>query len=107
MERIFSEMLTEVREEAEKFGRVTDIKANGGHAYVEFQEASDCQRAVNGLTGTSYEDRTLMAMFYPICLWSQNILLLRNKNFGQMRSVKMYFCVSNGLFSIVFDKLKL
>lgn len=32
------DLLVEVREEAEKFGRVTDIKSNGGHAYVEFQE---------------------------------------------------------------------
>ena len=66
----------EVREEAEKFGRVTDIKSNGDHAYVEFQEASDCQRAVSGFTGTTFEDRPLMAVFYPICLWSQNNLLL-------------------------------
>ena len=73
---LFTDLLTEVREEAEKFGRVTDIKSNGGHAYVEFQEASDCQRAVSGFTGTTYEDRPVMAVFYPICLWSQNILLL-------------------------------
>ena len=72
----FPDLLTEVREEAEKFGRVTDIKANGSHAYVEFQEASDCQRAVSGLTGTTYEDRPVMAVFYPICLWTQNVLLL-------------------------------
>ena len=69
-------MLKEVREEAEKYGRVNDIKSNGGHAYIEFQEASDCQGAVAGLTGTTYEDKPVMAVFYPICLWSQNILLL-------------------------------
>ena len=70
------DLLIEVREEAEKFGRVTDIKSNGGHAYVEFQEASDCQSAVTGLTGTTYENRPVMAVFYPICLWSRNVLLL-------------------------------
>ena len=71
-----ADVLKEVREEAEKYGRVTDIKSKGGHAYVEFQEASDCQRAVAALTGTTYEQRTLLAVFYPIHLWSQNVLLV-------------------------------
>ncbi len=73
---LHADLLKEVREEAEKYGRVTDIKSNGGHAYVEFQEASDCQRAVTGLTGTTYEERPVIAVFYPISLWSQNVLLL-------------------------------
>ena len=71
-----ADVLREVREEAEKYGPVTDIKSKGGHAYVEFQEASDCQRAVVALTGTTFEQRTLLAVFYPISLWCQNVLLV-------------------------------
>lgn len=67
------DVLREVREEAEKHGTVTNIKSRNGHAYIEFQEASDCQDACSALTGRTFDERTVVAVFYPIQLWSNNI----------------------------------
>ena len=58
-------MLREVRSEAGKYGAVTDVKPQNGHALVEFEEASDCQRACSGLSGKKFDDRTVVAVFYP------------------------------------------
>ena len=68
------DVLREVREEAAKYGAVTEVKAHNGHAFVEFQEASDCQRACAGLTGSTFDDKTVVAVFYPTQLWANKTL---------------------------------
>ena len=67
---IFSEVLRELREEADKYGRVSEVKAANGHAFVEFQEASDCQKACTGLTGKTFDEKTVVAVFYPNHMWT-------------------------------------
>ena len=63
--------MREVREEAEKYGCVTEVKASGnGHAFVEFPEASDCASACAGLTGSTFDGKTVVAVFYPPTLWN-------------------------------------
>ena len=66
-------MLKEVCEEASKYGAITDVKSKNGHAYIEFQEASDCQHACSGLTGRTFDEKTVIAVFYPIQLWANNV----------------------------------
>lgn len=68
-------MLEELKEEASKYGRITDVRSSGAHAYIEFQEASDCQKACSGLSGRTFDDRTVVAVFYPIDLWATNTLI--------------------------------
>ena len=54
---------------------MTDVKSRNGHAYIEFQEASDCQKACTGLTGRTFDDRTVVAVFYPTHMWTNNTLV--------------------------------
>jgi len=68
------EVLKEFRDEAGKYGAVTGVKSHNGHAYIEFQEASDAQQACSALTGKIFDDKTLVAVFYPIHLWTNNTL---------------------------------
>ena len=75
MMTFFAEVLREVRDEAEKYGCVTEVKASGnGHAFVEFPEASDCASACAGLTGATFDGKTVVAVFYPPTLWNSTKL---------------------------------
>ena len=73
---IFSlELLKDIREEAEKYGKTLNCYARGGHAYVEFQEASASKRACQNLNGRTFCDKTVVAVFYPVDLWSKSIFV--------------------------------
>jgi len=69
----FTDALSDIREEAEKYGRVTELCTHGGHAYIEFEEASSCFRAQSGFTGRTFDGKPVIAAFYPAKLWSQKI----------------------------------
>ena len=71
---IFTDALTEIHQEASKYGIVTDIKAHDGHAFIEFQEAGACQSACTGLTGRLFDEKTVVAVFYPSDLWANDFL---------------------------------
>ena len=71
----FLDVLRDIREEAEKYGRVTEVCRHGAHAYIEFEEASDCQRACTGLTGRNFDGKPILATFYPARLWAQKIFV--------------------------------
>ncbi len=49
------------------------MTAKNGHAYIEYQEASDCQEACSAMTGKTFDDTVVFALFYPISLWNQKI----------------------------------
>ncbi len=67
--------MRDIREEASKFGRVNDIITRSGHAYIEFDEASDAETAVAGLTGKTFDRKPVVATFYPADLWIKKILV--------------------------------
>ena len=51
------------------------MTAKNGHAYIEFQEASDCQEACSALSGKTFDQQIVFAVFYPISLWNQKIYI--------------------------------
>eukprot|EP00093_Oithona_nana_P008383 08383.XXX_325436_327840_1 [CDS] Oithona nana genome sequencing. len=65
--------IRDIRETAEEYGKIMSMSAKNGHAYIEFQEASDCQEACAGLTGKRFDEIIVFALFYPISLWNQKI----------------------------------
>ena len=68
-----ADAIRDIRETAEEYGKIMSMSAKNGHAYIEFQEASDCQEACAGLTGKRFDEIIVFALFYPISLWNQKI----------------------------------
>lgn len=67
--------MRDIKEEASKFGPVTDVATKSGHAFIEFEEASCAEKAVAGLTGKTFDRRPVVATFYPADLWTQKIFV--------------------------------
>ena len=67
--------MRDIKEEASKFGPVTDVATKSGHAFIEFEEASDCELACKGLTGRSFDRKSVVATFYPANLWTKKIFV--------------------------------
>jgi len=67
--------IRDIRETAEQYGKIMSMTAKSGHAYIEFQEASDCQEAYSAVCGKTFDERIVFALFYPICLWNQKIYI--------------------------------
>ncbi len=56
-------LLKQLREEASKFGTVSEIRSHRNHVYLEFPEVSCARRAYDGMQS---------AVFYPTCLWKRS-----------------------------------
>jgi len=67
--------IRDIRETAEQYGKIMSMTAKSGHAYIEFQEASDCQEALSAICGKTFDEKIVFALFYPICLWNQKIYI--------------------------------
>ena len=67
--------MRDIKEEASKFGHVTDVTTKSGHAFIEFEEASCAEKAVTGLTGKTFDHKPVVATFYPADLWSKKIFV--------------------------------
>lgn len=70
---LFSDAIRDIRDTAEQYGKILSMTAQSGHAYIEFQEASDCQDASNALG--KFDDKVVFTLFYPIYLWNQKIFI--------------------------------
>lgn len=53
-----------LREEASKFGDVSEIRSHRNHVYLEFSEVGAALRAF---------DEIDTAVFYPTCLWNRGV----------------------------------
>ena len=53
-----------LREEASKFGDVSEIRSHRNHVYLEFTEVGAALRAF---------DEIDTAVFYPTCLWNRGV----------------------------------
>ena len=73
--KCLADTLNDIREEASKFGRVTDVATKSGHAYIEFEEASCAEKSVAGLTGKTFDRKPVVATFYPADLWAEKIFV--------------------------------
>lgn len=67
--------IRDIRETAEQYGKIMSMTAKSGHAYIEFQEASDCQEAYSAVCGKTFDEKIVFALFYPISLWNQKIYI--------------------------------
>jgi len=67
--------IRDIRNTAEQYGQIVGMTAKNGHAYIEFQEASDCQEACSALSGKKFDEQIVFAVFYPISLWNQKIYI--------------------------------
>jgi len=67
--------IRDIRNTAQQYGQIVGISAKNGHAYIEFQEASDCQEACTALSGKTFDEQIVFAVFYPISLWNQKIYI--------------------------------
>ena len=67
--------IRDIRETAEEYGKIMSMTAKSGHAYIEFQEASDCQEAYSAVCGKTFDEKIVFALFYPISLWNQKIYI--------------------------------
>ena len=70
-----ADAIRDIRETAEEYGKIMSMSAKNGHAYIEFQEASDCQEACSALSGKTFDQQIVFAVFYPISLWNQKIYI--------------------------------
>ena len=71
----FLDAIRDIRNTAQQYGQIVGISAKNGHAYIEFQEASDCQEACTALSGKTFDEQIVFAVFYPISLWNQKIYI--------------------------------
>ena len=60
----YPEVLMGLREEASKFGHVSEIRSHRNHVYLEFSEVSAALRAF---------DEVDSAVFYPTSLWNRGV----------------------------------
>ena len=65
-----TEVLMGLREEASKFGHVSEIRSHGNHVYLEFSEVSAALRAF---------DEVDTAVFYPTSLWNSGVWWRKTK----------------------------
>ena len=72
---LFLDAIREIRETAEQYGKIVGLSAKSGHAYIEFQEASDCQEALQSLGGKKFDGQIVFALFYPLSLWNQKVYI--------------------------------
>ena len=72
---ILLDAIRDIRNTAQQYGQIVGISAKNGHAYIEFQEASDCQEACTALSGKTFDEQIVFAVFYPISLWNQKIYI--------------------------------
>ena len=72
----YDEILQDVTEQCEKFGKVLDIQVprplgrsgegpGVGKVFVRFENAEGCAAALKGLAGRKYQERTIVASYYP------------------------------------------
>lgn len=67
------DILMDIQEECESFGQVVSVIADRKfdvnleyHVYVEFKDATDCEKAQRMLTGRQFNDRFVIATFFPV-----------------------------------------
>ncbi|XP_038045424.1 serine/threonine-protein kinase Kist-like [Patiria miniata] len=75
----FTDILKDLREECEKYGAVRKVvmptdKENKDKAFVEFEDALDCEAAQRALVGRQFDGKPLLATFYPINDYRSQIL---------------------------------
>ncbi|XP_033643294.1 serine/threonine-protein kinase Kist-like isoform X2 [Asterias rubens] len=75
----YTDIIDDLREECEKFGIVRKIvlpkeEENKNKAFVEFEDALDCENAQRGLVGRQFDGKPLLATFYPIDDYRSQIL---------------------------------
>lgn len=75
MHQLITDAIRDIRNTAEQYGQIVGMTAKNGHAYIEFQEASDCQEACSALSGKKFDEQIVFAVFYPISLWNQKIYI--------------------------------
>ena len=72
----YDEILQDVTEECEKFGKVLDIQVprplgrsgegpGVGKVFVRFENEEGCTAALKGLAGRKFQERTVVASYYP------------------------------------------
>ena len=65
-----------MRKKAEKFGAVSECSAHDNHVFLEFEEASACEIAVDsglhGLVSNPDLHPTSDLAFFPLELWRKN-----------------------------------
>ena len=67
------DIMLDIQEECEKFGEIISVKSskknNGSsNVYVEYKYAEDCSKAQSSITGRYFDDRCVVATFFP---WQQ------------------------------------
>lgn len=63
-----AEIGEDVREEAEKFGRVVKLrvdKQSQGHVYIAFDSPETAQRAITAMNGRRFAGRVVVATMVP------------------------------------------
>jgi len=69
-------ILLDVKEECDKYGKVLDLQIprplgrsgegpGVGKVFVRFENEDDCAAALKGLAGRKFNERTVVASFYP------------------------------------------
>src|SRR5579871_2074861 len=77
----YDEILQDVKEECDKFGKVLDLQIprplgrsgegpGVGKVFVRFETEEGCAAAIKGLAGRKFQDRTVVASYYPEVYYS-------------------------------------
>jgi len=63
--------VNDIRQQVEKYGQVAEVCRDGKHVYVEFCLPEHCQIALRSISKLTFNDKKVVATYYPLCLWRQ------------------------------------
>jgi splicing factor U2AF 65 kDa subunit len=77
----YDDILQDVKEECDQYGKVLDLQIprplgrsgegpGVGKVFVRFETQDDCAAAVKGIAGRKFQDRTVVASYYPEVYYS-------------------------------------
>lgn len=73
---VVEDVILDIREECERFGKVMSVKTSkindGYNVYVEYQKAEDCCEAQHLLSGRYFDDKFVVATFFPLQHFREN-----------------------------------
>ena len=80
----YDDILQDVKDECDKFGKVLDMQVprplgrsgegpGVGKVFVRFETEEECAAALQGLAGRKFQERTVVASYYPEVLYGSKI----------------------------------